>query len=309
VSASTEIIAIPGGNAWEIPMSISSKLSKATTEAGRLQRAALACLYDHHDAGEIPTGGRFLFYELEQAGIVSKGKINTATGEKVKRPDAPLVKALTHLRQHQIIPWAWITDESRNLVRWEYADSVADYLARAVHRSRIDAWGGSAPPLIICESKATAGVLTGLVSDYLCPIAPTGGQCGGFLHTDIAPLLLEKPTIVLYLGDYDLAGGHIESNTRRVLESATAMDIPWARVAITKAQIEERGLEPIQKKDKRFNDGNPHEAWEVEALGQATVKQLLRDELDSIIPEPLETVRARERQEQDVEADRLGGGR
>ena len=42
-------------------------LSGPTTKAGHLQRACLALLRQHETDGAIPTNGRFLFYELEQA--------------------------------------------------------------------------------------------------------------------------------------------------------------------------------------------------------------------------------------------------
>jgi len=62
-----------------------------------------------------------------------------------------------------------------------------------------------------------AGVLRNVASAYLVQIAPTNGQCGGFLRTDVAPLLSPGQRVG-YLGDQDLCGGQIEANTRKVLE-------------------------------------------------------------------------------------------
>jgi hypothetical protein len=47
-------------------------LSAPESKAGKLQRACLALLQEHERAGTIPTNGRFLFYELEQQGVVPK---------------------------------------------------------------------------------------------------------------------------------------------------------------------------------------------------------------------------------------------
>jgi hypothetical protein len=52
---------------------------------------------------------------------------------------------------------------------------------------RIDPWDGEVP-LILTESRSLAGVLRDLCSEYSVQIAPTNGQCGGFLHTTIAPI-------------------------------------------------------------------------------------------------------------------------
>ena len=48
---------------------------------------------------------------------------------------------------------------------------------------RIDLWDGEEPPLIICESRATMGVLRDLAYEYLVPITATNGQSGGFIVT------------------------------------------------------------------------------------------------------------------------------
>jgi len=50
---------------------------------------------------------------------------------------------------------------------------------------------------------------------------------------------------VLYLGDLDLSGGHIEENTRKVLEVYAPLD--WRRIAITKEQARKRNLEPWRR--------------------------------------------------------------
>ena len=65
----------------------------------------------------------------------------------------------------------------------------------------------------VSESRSLAGVLRDLCIDYCVRIAPTNGQCGGFLHTTILPILKEYQSV--YLGDWDLCGNMIEANTRR----------------------------------------------------------------------------------------------
>jgi hypothetical protein len=58
------------------------------------------------------------------------------------------------------------------------------------------------PPLIICEARATRGVLERIAGDYLCPITATGGQCGGFIVNEIVPLLVgnERATLIHVAG-------------------------------------------------------------------------------------------------------------
>ena len=133
-------------------------LSAPDSKYGRLQRACLELLHEHHRKGDIPTNGRFLFYELEQRGVIPKkyDGINPTTGKKWARTPLQDVSVATmHLRENGLVPWGWIEDESRTLTMWRYADTVIDYLIDTIPLARIDLWAGDLPPLIIFESRAS----------------------------------------------------------------------------------------------------------------------------------------------------------
>ena len=153
-------------------------------------------------------------------------------------------------------------------------------------------------PLVLTESRSLGGVLRPIANRYSVKIASTNGQVGGFLHTQIAPLLrnADSPQ-VLYLGDYDLAGNQIETNTRRVLEENVG-ELDWERIALTSEQVEQYSLPTILKHDRRYKDGRPHQAVETEALNQKLIIELLETELIAQLPEPLERVLEREKRQQ-----------
>ena len=112
---------------------------------------------------------------------------------------------------------------------------------------------------------------------------------------------------MLYLGDYDLCGNMIEENTRRVLERE-AGELNWERLALTWEQVEQYDLPVITKHDRRFNNGAAHEAVETEALSQRIIVEILRTRLDELLPEPLERVVEREREQRaNVRRDLEGG--
>jgi hypothetical protein len=194
------------------------------------------------------------------------------------------------------IPWDWIVDETRSLDYWRYASSVQSYVEEVLPVARIDVWDGEKPPLILCESRSLAGVLRDIAEDYLCPIAATNGQAGGFLHTEIAPLV-RGGVRVFYMGDLDLSGSHIEENTRAVLEGYGGLD--WEKVAITQVQVQVRERDfPVKTKlDYRFNPTREFEAVETEALGQRRIMELLAEKLEAEVPEPLSVVLEREEQQ------------
>ena len=57
-------------------------LSSLETKAGRLQRACLELLREHERDGALPTNGRFLFYELEQKGVIPKYYLYTKDDQR-----------------------------------------------------------------------------------------------------------------------------------------------------------------------------------------------------------------------------------
>lgn len=273
-------------------------LSAAHTAKGKLQRALLELLRVHERDGTLPTSARFLFYELVQAGVVSK------TRKGARRVDTDTGAALTHLRNAGLVPWEWIEDETRTLDQWRYAPSVAEYVSETVARATVDRWGGQPAPLILCESRSLAGALRNVAAAYCCAIASTNGQARGFLITKVAPAL-QADQRVLYLGDWDYCGLDIEKNTRRTLVDAIGADLMWERVALTSDQVRDLSLPVIAKPDARFKDKRAFEAVETEALGQARIVALLRDRLDELMPEPIARVLEREQRQRDEVTEQL----
>jgi hypothetical protein len=279
------------------------RLSPPGSLAGRMQRAVLDLLLRHEAKGEIPTNGRFVFYELEGQKVVRKARQGESRrGNSADPREQEIIDALTALREREIIPWDWIVDETRVLHEWDYAATVLDYVLARLEEATINPWGGEPPPLVLVESRSLGGVLRGPASVYCCPIAATNGQVKGLLHTKIAPRLIGNERKVLYLGDHDLHGDQIEANTRHVLERAAGRAIDWRRIAITAEQVAEHGLEPILKTDGRYGKrgadgkraGRTHWAVEAEALGQTMVVALMRAALEELLPEPLADVLERE---------------
>jgi hypothetical protein len=262
-------------------------LSKPNSIQGKIQRVLLKKLR----ADTSKTNGRFLYYECVQEGVVPKH------GANGQRTDQIVSVALMHLRRVGLVPWSQITDGTRHVSDWHSAPTVADFVEESVDRARIDPWDGD-PPVIITESRALGGVLDDLAYEYLAPLAPTNGQVGGFLYTDVAPRLLPGSR-VLYLGDFDYQGGQIEENTRRVLERLVGWELDWRRIAITGEQIEKHDLPIISKPDKRFKPVQFH-AVETEALGKDVIIELVRTALDDLLPEPLVNIQVREQQEREA---------
>jgi hypothetical protein len=195
---------------------------------------------------------------------------------------------------------------------WQSASSVYQYVLDAADYARIDPWGGKLPPLTICESRATKGVLRRIAQAYLVPITATNGQSGGFIVTDLVPLLKGNDRHVLYIGDYELRGpaDQIEANTRRYLEEHTGRSFEgeWTKIALTDQQVKrnKRLLDlTITKFDNRCKPARSYQAVECEAVGQKVLETIFRKVLDKMLPEPLADVRQREQEQRNRLANQL----
>ena len=107
-------------------------LSSPDSARGKLQRICLELLREHEQQGKdgLPTNNRFLAYELIQRGVLTKQNKKGA-----RRGDQNLHEALTHLREVGLVPWEWITDETRSLSDYTGWRTVAHWATTMVEHT------------------------------------------------------------------------------------------------------------------------------------------------------------------------------
>ncbi len=261
-------------------------LSAEATAKGQIQRACLDLLGQHNTDGTLPTSARFLYYELKQSGYPLKE-------HRARRPDQDVIDAIMALRVAGAVPWEWLADETRSTDAGHVAASVRQWVLDMLDGAQISPWQDHPRPLIVCESRGVRAALRPVALNYGARITSTNGQAGGFLRTDIGPVLGPGHPVA-YFGDWNPAGESIEANTRRVLEREAAGPLDWVRLAVTAGQAEAEGLPAKPGTDKRYADGRPHDSYECEALGQRHLTGLLTGWLDAMLPAPLADVQERE---------------
>src|SRR5262245_10598645 len=129
----------------QLPAEYEPLLSKPDTKAGKTQRVVFTHVHEREERGDIPSTGRFVFYELEQQGMARKPDPNDKRRNRRRSIGWPpgsqdVTDALLVLRDVGAVPWDWILDGERTLFVPSYADSVVDWLAAQVRWARIDCW-------------------------------------------------------------------------------------------------------------------------------------------------------------------------
>jgi hypothetical protein len=229
----TALLSRPGTKQRDMEDLVLAEIRRREAAVRRAERAGVEF------ERELPTSLRFLFYGFEQRGLINKQRPQRADGKIARLPSQYLTEAVTRLRDAGLIPWDYITDETRSYTSNLRPGTLREQAENAITYGQVSPWPGTTRPVILCESRGVAAVLRDLAYAYGADLAGLSGQCRGFLVTKIAPALTDD-TRVLYLGDLDDVGNQIEWTTRGVLEQATGrtfIEETWLRVALTEAQI------------------------------------------------------------------------
>lgn len=86
-----------------------------STKIGRLRRACFDKVLDHERDGTVPTNGRFLFYELEQDGVIPKTYRHPDGSARARQPRQDISDALMDLRKAGLVPGSGLSTKP---ARW-----------------------------------------------------------------------------------------------------------------------------------------------------------------------------------------------
>ncbi len=250
------------------------------------------------------TSARFVFYRLESEGVVPKAYHNTDGTAKARTPGMDVSDTLRDLREMRVLSLDSIVDEGRgqeNFTGWSDLHDGARY---AMNRVRLDPWtndewinGGAAPHLWV-ESGSLLTIVRPIASRFRVPVVAARGQASLSLCWELARRTPDG-AMILYLGDLDLSGGHIESSLVERTAALYKSNFDVERLAITEEQVTTYGLTVISKYDRRSKTHN--DAVETEALGQDRIKTIVTDRLTELLrtSTPYSTIEALEVVERD----------
>jgi hypothetical protein len=227
--------------------------------------------------------------------------------EKSENGYVTVQQQLTNMRREGFIPYGWISDASRRGYFTETFSSPAEALEATALFYRRSVWAETPEYVEVwCESRSIAGVIQKETERYAVPLYPAGGFTSLSLAYQAAENIRDeangRQVHVIYIGDYDPAGvlidGKVEDELRTHLPDHW---IQFHRIAITRDQIRLMGLptKPPKHGDRRggFTGGTV----EAEAMPAGTLRQILRDKIESFIPErTLNVIETAEMSERDI---------
>lgn len=273
---------------------------RTKTQIAQLDQQILSVLQEDH-----PQSVRHVFYRMTDPRLAEPV-------DKSENGYRTVQDRTVELRRAGRLAYDWITDATRRGYHVAtYVDS-ADFIRQMTGHYRADLWRGAGVYVEVwCESRSIAGVIEADCRELAVSLYPAGGFSSLSLAYQSAEHIAAqaqqsdgttKRIIILYIGDYDPAGVLIDQSIEREIRQhlGDALDLTFARIAIQEAQIEQYDLptKPRKAGDRRAK--HIKETVEAEALPAYQLRQLLRANIETLLPEHAITVaRVAEQSERD----------
>jgi len=199
-------------------------------------------------------------------------------------------RLLREAREHGIIPWEWIVDETRAIERvptWADPDDYANCVAESYHR---DFWDQQPHRVQVWSEKGTVrGVLAPVLDHYAVGFLPVHGFCGATTAHDVAEDDDGRDLVVLYVGDLDPSGLYMsEVDLPARFAKCGGDHIKLKRIALTPTQT--RGLPSFPASDKHkdprykwFVANHGRRCWELDAMDPNDLRDCVEREIRKLI--------------------------
>lgn len=223
-----------------------------------------------------PATVRQIFYQASVRGVVEKTEVGYGMVQRM----------LVELRRNGMVPWRWITDNTRMMRKPDSYNNLTDAVDSFARYYRKNLWD-SLPDYVEIgiEKDALSGVIYPVTDQFDVPLMVARGYSSvTFLH-EAAETINEigKPTFIYHLGDFDPSGVNAGEKIEECLrEWAPEADITFERIAVNPDQIIEwdlpaRPTKQTDRRTKRFEmeHGIGTESVELDAIDPNQLRELV----------------------------------
>lgn len=235
-----------------------------------------------------PQSVRHMFYRMTDPRLpVSVPK----TDHGANNGYAVVQRRMKELRRSGRLPYGWVTDATRRGFHTTTYDGASDFLARVKGLYRADLWAQSDYYCEVwTESRSIAGIIEADCDELAVSLYPSGGFTSLTLAFQAAEYInfhaAGREVIILYIGDYDPAGVLIDVKIEEELRRHLDERIPMAfrRIGITEDQIDRYDLPTKPRKESDRRAMHIAETVEAEAMPARTLRRILRNHIESLLP-------------------------
>ena len=235
-------------------------------------------IIDEYKKGGYVLTVRQLYYQFVQRGLME----NTLPNYK------RMVNVLNDARLAGVVDWNAIEDRTRNVQHVATWEDPASIMRSCVRAYKNDKWLNQPYHVEVWIEKEA---LTGVISQICEQVEVPYFACRGYVsqsemyHSAQRLAALDKPVIVLHLGDHDPSGMDMtRDNLDRLHMLSHHANIEVKRIALNMNQIKKYNPPPNPTKltDSRaqpYIEEFGQSSWELDALSPTVLKNLIKKEV------------------------------
>lgn len=211
--------------------------------------------------------------------------------EKSERGYRHVQDRMVKLRRAKRLPFGWISDATRRGYHTPTFRNESDFLRSMKGHYRADLWQHADT---YCEVWTESRSIAGVVEDDCRELAVSLYPAGGFTSITLAFQSAEainyyaggRPVVIFYIGDFDPAGVLIDVALERELREhlSAGIELHFKRIAITEEQIVAFDLPTKPRKDTDRRALHIRETVEAEAMPAGILRDMLRQNIEKLLP-------------------------
>ncbi len=206
-------------------------------------------------------------------------------------------RVMTAMREHDDLDWTMVVDGSRTIARagtWSDPSTIID---AAVASYRRDNWQDQPVQVEVWSEKSTVhGVLMPTLHDYGVTFRPIKGfgsytvVRGAIEEANDLVDATAKPTVALYVGDWDPSGMHMSEIDLPNRIERYGGEVEVRRIALVEHDIRDLPSFAAKRSDPRFRwftQTYGRRCWELDAMNPNNLRDRVESEISRYIDWPL----------------------
>ena len=221
--------------------------------------------------------------------LFTRGLLDSMEKKKTDRVSTQL----TWAREHGVIPWEWIVDETREPEYINSWDNPEQILQATVDQYRKNAWRDQPRQVEVWSEKGTVrGILAPVLNEYgvTFRVMHGFGSATAVHRAAQESRAYQRPLLVFYVGDWDPSGMNMSEVDIPQRLTRYAGNIALQRVALSHVDVGDPTLPGFPAADKHKDSRYPGfmanygpRCWELDALNPNILRARVAENIQEVI--------------------------